>query len=220
MRNSPKLEQKKDIYADEDDDLFMEYVPVGLDGVLASTEKLLAVNRGLQPVDKRDILPFNRVYTTDQLLAERVKMDEGHYRRKLLRTVAKQRSLSKLAPNILGPQLEEHILNDALSSPGEETNPIFSLGQQMRMTKIGRGGLGDRNAITDDLQAVHASQFGFIDPIAGPESELGGVDVRLARGAKVGLQDGQVYQELINKRTGKKEWVSSQDLMDKTVGIS
>jgi hypothetical protein len=54
-----------------DDGEHEKYSPVGVDGLLAATEKLLAVNRGLAEPDDRDSLPNDRIYTVDRLIAER-----------------------------------------------------------------------------------------------------------------------------------------------------
>jgi DNA-directed RNA polymerase beta subunit len=83
---------------------------------------------------------------------------------------------------------------------------------------MGPGGIGDPNAITVDMQSVSATQFGFIDPIAGPESEKAGIDVRLASGARIG-SDGRIYQLLKNRKTGKNEWVSPSDMRGKTLKL-
>jgi hypothetical protein len=47
---------------------------------------------------------------------------------------------------------------------------------------MGPGGIGDPNAITEQMQAVSADQFGFIDSIAGPECLTGSSEVETARG--------------------------------------
>jgi len=49
-------------------------------------------------------------------------------------------------------------------------------------------------------------------------SEKAGIDVRLAHGARVG-SDGRIYQLLVNRRTGKKEWVSPSNLRGKTLKL-
>ena len=63
-------------YDDEDQD---DEVDGGLDTILASTEKILAVNRGLVPPDERDSLRFRKIYTMDKLLKERITMDAENY---------------------------------------------------------------------------------------------------------------------------------------------
>lgn len=61
---------------------------------------------------------------------------------------------------------------------------------------MGPGGIPSADSITNEAQAVHPSQFGFIDVISGPESEKAGVDVRAAWGTKVG-SNGRIYQKIL-----------------------
>jgi DNA-directed RNA polymerase beta subunit len=201
-----------------DDDEHEKYAPVGLDGLLAATEKLLAVNRGLADPDDRDSLPNDRVYTVDRLLAERIKLDHGRVLRKMMGRLSRAKSLTPVGPDSFGDYTVGFITSNPLVPALEEINPMHYLEQKRRITKMGPGGIGDPNAITEDMQAVSATQFGFIDPIAGPESEKAGIDVRLAHGTKIG-SDGRIYQLLLNRRTGKKEWVSPSDLRGKTLKL-
>ena len=201
-----------------DDDEHEKYAPVGIDGLLAATEKLLAVNRGLAETDDRDSLPNDRVHTVDRLMAERVKLDHGHALRAMMGRLSRMRTLDPVGPDAFGGYTMGYLKSNPLVTALEEINPMHILEQKRRITKMGPGGIGDPNAITDDMTAVSATQFGFVDPLAGPESEKAGIDVRLAHGARVG-SDGRIYQLLVNRRTGKKEWVSPSNLRGKTLKL-
>jgi hypothetical protein len=152
-----------------DDDDAEEYSPVGLDGLLAASEKLLAVNRGLAEPDERDALPNDRIYTPDKLLAERVKLDTGKVLRQTMGRLSRARSLKPMGAGQFSPYTIGYITSNPLVPALEEINPVHILEQKRRITKMGPGGIGDPNAITLDMQSVHVSQFGFVDPIHGPE---------------------------------------------------
>lgn len=145
------------------------YVSVGLDGVLASTEKLLATNRGLDFPDQRDSLPNDRFYMPHDLLAERIKIDTGKLRRKAMRYAARHRSLKGLMPFAFDDYANGLLVGNPLSQPLEEINPMQIAEQARRVTKMGSGGVGDPQAITLGMQSVDPTQFGFISPIEGPE---------------------------------------------------
>ena len=214
--NTAKPQSHHRYLADDDD--FEEYDSVGIDGLLAASEKLLAINRGLAEPDVRDALPNDRIHMIHRQLSEQVKLDRGKTMRQLAGRMARAKSLRPLTPNAFGEYTIGYITSNPLVPALEEINPMHNLEQKRRITKMGPGGIGDDNAVTVDMQSVSTSQFGFVDPLAGPESGRAGIDVRLANGAKVG-SDGKIYQIVLNRRTGKPQWVSPTDLEGKTVKI-
>lgn len=193
-------------------------VPADIDTILASTEKLLAVSKGLAEPDERDSLQFRRVHTTAQLLAERIHLDADRVMRNTMRRVAKQRNLNPVGVDHLGHYATGLIVGHPLSSPLEEINPIHLVEQARRITALGPGGIPSTDSVTSDAQSIHPSQFGFIASIETPESEKAGVDVRQAWGTKLGT-DGKIYQKMLNRRSGQHEWVSPDMLHDKVVGL-
>lgn len=195
-----------------------ESIPTDLNTILAATDKLLAVNRGVAEPDDRDSLEFRRVLTPDKLFAERIQLDAGRLRRVLMRRIAKARSLKAISVSHFDPYTEGLIVGHPLSSPIEEVNPISLVEQARRITAMGPGGLPGDESITSDTQNVHPSQFGFISPLEGPESSRAGVDVRISHGVQFG-SDGRLYQKLMDRRAGRPRWVSPSDLANRTVGL-
>jgi len=206
-----------DRYGAEDDE-YEEYVGIGVNGLLAASDKLLAINRGEAEPDHRDSLANDRIYTVDRLMAEKVKLDDGRLLRKFMGRAARHRNLQAFQPNMFGDYARKYLVSNPLASPAEQVNPTQNLEQMFRITKMGPGGIGDENTLTSDMQAVGTDQMGFIDTIAGPESSRAGIDVRLVNGARVG-DDGRIYQRFFYRPTGKVEWVSPVDLQNKTVKL-
>jgi hypothetical protein len=164
------------------DDEGDEYQSVGLEGLLASTSKLLAVNRGLDTPDERSIPTFTKVYTMDKLMRERIRLDEGKLRRNILRMVASRKNLSPIHPRVFDPYYKEIITKNPMTTPIEETNPLQLVGQQRRITHMGPGGIGSLDAVTPDMNAVQANELGFYSPIEGPECFDAQSEVYTARG--------------------------------------
>lgn len=158
------------------------YISPGLDGVLAASENLLAVNRGLKGPDERDSLVFKRFYPTPALLRERVALDPGKTIRKQLMQAARRRNLQGWAPFALDELMSGHLIGSPLSSPLEEINPLHLVEQSRRVTQMGPGGIGSANAITDSMQAIHTSQFGYLSPLEGPECHTGATLVQTNHG--------------------------------------
>lgn len=160
------VEVKKEFELDDDGE---EYIPVGVDGLLASTEKILAVNKGIVPPDERDSLRFKKIHRTHNLLNERIRMDGPKIRKYILFQAAKRKNLDGLGNYPFDKYVTDHLLQNPLSSPLEEINPMQLSEAARRITQMGPGGLGSAQSITTDAQAVHPSQFGFISPLEGPE---------------------------------------------------
>lgn len=193
------------------DDDGEEYMQVGIDGVLASSEKLLAVNRGLDDIDERDSLKFQKILRPHAMLRESIKMDAGKVARQMMYQAAKRKNLGGIGPNAFDSYVERLLVGNPLTAPLEEINPMQLVESARRITKMGPGGLGSDDSITEEAQSVHPSQFGFISCSEGPESARAGIDVRAAWGTKLG-SNGRLYQKFFNKRTKKFEWKSPEDL--------
>lgn len=193
------------------DDDGEEYQGVGIDGLLASTEKLLAINRGLVDTDERDSMKFQKILTRPALFRERIKMDSGKLARTAMYRVAKMKNLNGIQPGYFNGYIDSVLVGNPLTSPLEEINPMQLVENSRRITRMGPGGLNSSDSITEDSQAVHPSQFGFISPIEGPESERAGIDVRMALGTRIG-SNGRIYQKMFDRRKNTFRWMSPEDL--------
>lgn len=145
------------------------YVPIGLNGLMATTERLLAVNKGLADTDVRDSQYFKKHFEPDRQIWERIRTDVGNSRKKLLRMVSARKNLSAMGPFYFDDYTEKHITGNPLVTPLEEINPSHLVENQYRITGMGPGGIQSEDSITQEMNSVQASQFGFIDGIAGPE---------------------------------------------------
>jgi len=129
-----------------------QYAPVGVGGLVAATQKALAMNRGLMDQDHRDGIQFKRIMNTPELLAERVKLDSTGSFRRIMGHAARHRSLKGFMPGALSDLVEKHITGSQLSSPLEEINPLDVLNQARRVTLMGPGGISSADMITAPMQ--------------------------------------------------------------------
>lgn len=146
-----------------------EYIPVGVDGLLAATKKLRSVSRGEAEPDHRDSFRYKKIFTTPDLIAERIQLDAGKVRKTLLQRAAKMRNLNSLSSGHFTPYTEGQLLQNRLSSPFEQINMLQNLEQNRRITQMGDGGLSSSRSITEDAQALDTSTFGFLGALEGPE---------------------------------------------------
>lgn len=211
----PIQEFKSDFELDDDGE---EYMSVGTNGLLAASEKLLAMNRGLVGQDERDSLRYQKIIRPAGMFRERIKMDSGKLSRQVMYQAAKRRNLTGLLPNAFDGYIDAVLKGNPLTSPLEEINPMQLVENARRITKMGPGGIPSSDSITEESQAVHPSQFGFIDIIAGPESERAGIDVRAAWGTKLG-SNGRIYQKFYDRKKKKYIWANPGDVAPLTVKI-
>lgn len=209
---------QESVPAFELDDDGEEYMSVGTDGVLAASEKLLAINRGLDEPDERDSLKFQKILRPHSMIRESIKMDAGKVARQLMYQAARKKNLSGVPTAAFDSYVERLLVGNPLTSPLEEINPMQLTESARRITKMGPGGLGSSQSITEEAQSVHPSQFGFISAIEGPESERAGIDVRAAWGVKLG-SNGRLYQKFYDRRSKSMKWMSPEDVANLTVKI-
>lgn len=214
-KKQPVKEFKSDFELDDDGE---EYMSVGTAGLLAASEKLLAMNRGLVNQDERDSMRYQKIIRPAGMFRERIKMDSGKLSRQVMYQAAKRKNLSGLLPNAFDGYIDAVLRGNPLTSPLEEINPMQLVENARRITKMGPGGIPSSDSITDEAQAVHPSQFGFIDIIAGPESERAGIDVRAAWGTKVG-SNGRIYQKFYDRKKKKYIWAAPGDVSTRVVKI-
>lgn len=215
---STKQQVTESVPAFELDDDGEEYMSVGTDGVLAASEKLLAINRGLDEPDERDSLRFQKILRPHSMLRESIKMDAGKVSRQLMYQAARRKNLSGMPTAAFDPYVERLLVGNPLTAPLEEINPMQLTESARRITKMGPGGLGSSDSITEEAQAIHPSQFGYISVIEGPESERAGIDVRVAWGAKLG-SNGRLYQKYYDRHSKKMRWMSPEDVANLTIKI-
>lgn len=207
-KEASKQKTVPDFELDDDGE---EYMPVGIDGVLASTEKLLAMNRGLVEPDERDSLKFQKVLRPHSMIRESIKMDAGKIARTAMYQAAARKNLKGVQPGAFDAYVNRLLVGNPLTSPLEEINPMQLVANARRITKMGPGGLGSDQSITEEAQNVHPSQFGFISIVEGPESARAGIDVRAAWGSKLG-SDGRIYQKFYDRRKKNYVWMNASDL--------
>jgi DNA-directed RNA polymerase beta subunit len=182
------------------------------------TKKLIKMSRNESVGDDRDSLEFQRLYGAPQYVAERILKDPGNILKGIMWKATNKGNLSGVSSGVMNKYLDALYNTSGLGQAVEEINPFDMLDQSYRVTRMGEGGISDTHQIPDEARAVQPTYRGFVDPIRSPESEKVGVDLRLTHNVKIG-EDGILYREMMNPRTGKREVVSSVAMAKKVVGF-
>ena len=186
--------------------------------LMRTTHKMLAISRGEEKPDDRDSPMFSNVLSIEDLIPERIDKDAGRNARTLLWKARHDRSLKRVPVGALNPYVYNYILGSRLMAASEETNPLSLLEQMHRITKMGEGGIGDSESVTDEARNVNIGQAGFVDPISGPESGTIGVDTRAAYRTFKG-KDKQMYAEFKNPKTGQMEFLKPEHTDGKIIAF-
>jgi len=131
--------------------------------LLRTTGKMLGVSRGEEDADDRDSPQFSHVFSIEDMIRERIDKDAGRLTQQLLRKVRRTRNLQPVRRGALNSYLDSLLLGSGLAMPLEETNPLHTLEQLHRVTKLGEGGIGSAEAITDEARDVNPGQFCYDD---------------------------------------------------------
>lgn len=182
-----------------------------------TTQKLLAINRGEEEEDDRDAPEFGHLMGVEDFVKERISRDSGNLRRTLMWTAKRNGNLGALRRGHFSPYLRSMLLSAGYASPIEETNPFQMIDQQSRISKLGEGGIPSVDVVTMEARDVKPGQVGFIDLVAGPESENAGIDVRASYKTFKG-HDGALYAEFRDK-AGQTTHLRPEDMRGKTVAF-
>ena len=185
--------------------------------LLRAAQKTLNVNRGEEKADDRDNPGFANVFGVEDLYRERIEKDAGRLGRTLMMKIARAGSLRPLGRGAFSGWHHELLQGSGLAMPGDNSNPMANEEQMMRVTRMGEGGIGSADVVTDEARNVNPGNLNFIGPIEGPENEKIGVDARLAVHTRKG-SDGKLYSLFIN-RDGRREYVACDRASDSVIGF-
>jgi len=180
----------------------------GPSALLRTSQKLLNIFNKKEEIDDRDSLAFQTLHSPEDFFAERIRKDAGQLGRKMLWRSTLRGNVQHIPTGALTPQLYSVLLKSGMGMPVEEVNPMELYDQNLRILRLGEGGIPSLDAVPDEARNVQPSQFGFIDPIRAPESSKIGVDSRVAEGVVRG-SDGHFYTSMRNPKTGQPEMVSA-----------
>ena len=185
--------------------------------LLRAAQKTLNVNRGEERPDDRDNPGFANVFGVEDLYRERIERDAGRLGRTLMMKIARAGSLRPLGRGAFSGWHHELLQGSGLAMPGDNSNPMANEEQMMRVTRMGEGGIGSADVVTDEARNVNPGNLNFIGPIEGPENEKIGVDARLAVHTRKG-SDGKLYSLFVN-RDGRREYVACDRASDSVIGF-
>jgi len=190
---------------------------VNAPALLASSKKLLRINKGEEKQDERDSLIFKNLYAPDDLLKEYFKGNEKVIKRKMENALRNRDQVREVMPaNAFTNPIRKFFTTSDLSSTPPQTNPVAMAVNSRKTTTMGEGGIQNMHSITMETRDVQPSQLGFLDGLSTPESLKVGVSVGLA--SEVEKRDNEMTTPVITKE-GKTKHVSPLDTYKAVVGF-
>jgi len=180
-------------------------------------QKLINVGKGTEDTDDRDSLAFQETWSANDFFRERIMKDSGRLAARALWKATLRGNLSGMQPSLLTPQLDAVFFKAGVAQPLEEINALDALDQNLRITRMGEGGMSGMDTIPEEARDVQPSHFMFIDPIRTPESGRVGVDARVAFNTFKGPNKA-MYTKVLN-RAGKPVFLPPTDLVDTAIAF-
>ena len=184
--------------------------------LLASSAKLIKINKKEAEPDDRDNLKFSRFMGIEDFVEEHVARDANRLQQKAAFKMQTKKNLSWLNPGFFSPQIRSVIIGNSLAQNVDGINPMEHWDNSHRVTKMGPGGIPSTDAIPPESRNVAPSSFGFFDPVHIMESEKIGVTNFINHNVAKG-EDGKLYR-VMKTKDGLK-WMDHETVLEKQVKI-
>jgi DNA-directed RNA polymerase beta subunit len=185
--------------------------------LLASSKKLIKINKGEMEPDDRDNLRFSKFMGLEDYIEEHIARDAGKVQLKAAQRMQQKKNLSWLSPGFFTPQIRSVIVGNSLANNVDGINPLEHWDNSNRVTKLGPGGIPSIEAVTDESRQVNTSSFGFFDPVHIMETERVGITNFIAHNVIKG-RDGKLYR-VMKTPDGKLKWMDHEAILDHQVKI-
>lgn len=163
--------------------------------LVLTSQKNLAVNRGIEEPDERDSLHFKNVYGINDFLEETLRLSGKTIKNRIKNNLDRRVKINEIVnKDTFGGPIKRFFTSTSLAEVPEQTNPASMLSNANQISIMGEGGIEQENKLSLDMQAVHPSQYGFIDPIHTPESSKAGAVMHTTISAS---RDGNRLQTLV-----------------------
>jgi DNA-directed RNA polymerase beta subunit len=149
--------------------------------MVAATQKLVGINRGIDDPDDRDSLANQELMSPEDFFAERITKDSGGIIRNILFASTYKNKLTKVPVGALTPHMNAVLMGSGVANALEEINPIESLDNLHRVTRMGQGGIGSIDSIPLEARGVQPTYLGYVDPFRSTECYAEDMEVLGAR---------------------------------------
>lgn len=187
--------------------------------LLSSSKKLLDVHLGKKDPEDRDSLEFKELHSLEDFIKERLEKNKNTLAFKIKRNIdnPKRTKISQIInPGAFSSVIESFFTQDDKSATPEQTNPLDMLSGQYKVTIMGSGGIRSDHAVTPEMREIHPTHYGFLDPIATPESKKIGANLHIPLGA---VKDGKNIKVTVVDSKGKTFFLNPMQAFNEPIGL-
>ena len=159
------------------------FVRVTPDLIMASTQKLLRVNRGEEEPDNRNAPRYKRFFGPEDQLEARlehrnIQLPVGF---RIKGKIDNKKEIRSIINNrTFDDPVTRFFTEGSLSNATEQNNPLSILGEANKVTVLGEGGIPSERGVPEDARSLEPSSLHYNDPVQTPESSRVGITLHTA----------------------------------------
>ena len=163
------------------------------DLLLATSNKLLKINKREAEPDSKDSLQFQRIYSAPDFVAEHVLRDAGRVGRQLLWKATNRGNVDFIPTGALDQHVSDVFNTSKMANMIDGSSPLEVTEATYKVTRIGEGGLSSQDSAPVEMRLVQPSFLGYIDPVSTPECYASDTELYTKSGWKavteIGMDD-------------------------------
>lgn len=160
------------------------------DLLLATSNKLLKINKREAEPDSKDSLQFQRIYSAPDFVAEHILRDAGRVGRQLLWKATNRGNIDFMPTGALDQHVSDVFNTSKMANMIDGSSPLEVTEATYKVTRIGEGGLSSQDSAPVEMRLVQPSFLGYIDPVSTPECYASDTELYTKSGWKVVTEIG------------------------------
>lgn len=160
------------------------------DLLLATSNKLLKINKREAEPDSKDSLQFQRIYSAPDFVAEHILRDAGRVGRQLLWKATNRGNVDFIPTGALDQHVSDVFNTSKMANMIDGSSPLEVTEATYKVTRIGEGGLSSQDSAPVEMRLVQPSFLGYIDPVSTPECYASDTELYTKSGWKVVTEIG------------------------------
>lgn len=173
--------------------------------LLATSRKLLKINRREAEPDAKDSLQFQRIYGPADFIAEHVLRDADRLGRQLLWKATNRGNVDFMPTAALDQHVSDVFNSSKLANMIDGSSPLETIEASYKVTRIGEGGVSSVDSAPVEMRLVQPSFLGYLDAVATPECYAEGTELMTENGWKA-IEDITTDDVLACLVNGDLEW--------------